>query len=287
MRLQPRPDRDDDRDADRGRYNQGGDCGRSLQGCSTMAHPFAHRQACCPPRSVCRLCQIFLAHDGDDQSEIVEEGLPVDAGMEKADLAAEEAALPRRPEQIEQGAVLRRHMRPERLERRNVHVAPVLEAAAREHVKPSDAVAQPGIGADDIFAVHAVAHLRNLVVIDLAAGATDQEIRPPVVRRNFGGAAADHQQPARGFVEHDGVAAGDTLHQRIVKARLAAVGARVAERAAVVVDQHGARAIHRWDMRRPRSTGARPRAQAWRAPRRRPGRNRHNSRTTAKDRKRG
>ena len=46
----------------RGRYNQGSDCGRSLQGCSTMAHAFAHRQACCPPRSVCRLCQIFLAH---------------------------------------------------------------------------------------------------------------------------------------------------------------------------------------------------------------------------------
>src|SRR6516164_8466053 len=32
-------------------------------------------------------------------------------------------------------------------------------------------LAQPGIGADDIVAVYAVADLRNLIVVDLAAGA--------------------------------------------------------------------------------------------------------------------
>ena len=202
-------------------------------------------------RQICLLRSDFPRPHGDDQSEIVEEGLPIDAGIEKADLPAEEAALARRAEQIEQRAVLRRHVRPERLERRHVHVAPALEAAAREHVKPADAVAQPGIGADDVFAVHAVADLRNLIVIDLAAGAAGQEVRPPIVRGNLGRAAADHQQPARGLVEHDGVAAGDALHQRVVEARLAAIGARVAAGAAFVVDEHGARAIHRRDMRRP------------------------------------
>ena len=37
----------------------------------------------------------------------------------------------------------------------------------------------------------------------------------------------------------------------LLEARLAAIGARVAKRAAFVVDEHGARAIHRRDMRRP------------------------------------
>ena len=97
----------------------------------------------------------FPRPHGDDQSEIVEEGLAVDAGIEKSDLPAEEAALPRGAEQIEQRAVFRRHVRPEWLERRHMHVAPALEAAAREHAEPADAVAQPCIAADDVFVMHA------------------------------------------------------------------------------------------------------------------------------------
>ena len=57
------------------------------------------------------------------------------------DLPAEETALPGGPEQIEQRAVLRCHVRPERLERGHVHIAPALKAAARKHVEPANTVA--------------------------------------------------------------------------------------------------------------------------------------------------
>src|SRR4029079_5260351 len=85
--LQPRPYGDDDRDTDRGCGDEGAD-GGGLQTCSTMAHAFATAKTCCLPRSLLLAASDFPRPHGEDQSDIVEERLPVDAGIEKTYLPA-------------------------------------------------------------------------------------------------------------------------------------------------------------------------------------------------------
>ena len=134
-----------------------------------LNHRFTHRSISLP-----RAASDFPRPYGHDQPEIVQECLPIDAGIEKADLPAEETALPRSGTNrtgrdfpascAAETAQAPRHAC--RSSAGSVHATAC---------KAADAVAQPGIGADDVFAMHPVAHLRNLIVVDLAAGAAGQQ----------------------------------------------------------------------------------------------------------------
>ena len=89
MRCSQRPDRENDRDAERERDDESGcrDHGPNVR--RSIAHAFTQSTYVWQGT-----LSDFPRPHRDDQSEIVQECLAVNAGMEKADLPAEETALP-------------------------------------------------------------------------------------------------------------------------------------------------------------------------------------------------